>query len=416
MGVTTAMRRASSRRRSAEETLVHAKRLAPTAGICDVEEVSPQNEFGVSVFAALRPRSLSDVVTFGKGRTPVDAEVGALMEGLEFYFAEPGMSDVETLWGTARELAGQQTAAEALDQYIPLHGKQLEAEAPLLLACAHDLETREESLVPAELVFRPAPEAVQKLYGTSTNGLASGNSIEEASRFALFELIERDIWSLELARSQSRLVTPESLPEEIQDIVARANQQGLGLCIRTVPNEYGLPFFVSFLTDSNDLRLESFNGGWGCTFNASDAVMQSVLEAVQSRLGLIYAGRKQTDRLARKLAEGNTQKLADLVSEQIRKVLDSTLSTNFTDVANVSGLTDSETQLDSLIEIFREVSDAPIHQVIYSPRKSPLHFVRLIVPTLEHYKVGTPRVGSRLRAALRETAAGKSVGSDGQHS
>jgi ribosomal protein S12 methylthiotransferase accessory factor len=416
MGVTTAMRRASSRRRSADETLVHAKRMAPAAGICDVEELSPQNEFGVSVFAAMRPRSLSDVITFGKGRTPVDAEVGALMEGLEFYFAEPGVTDVKTLWATARELAGQQTAEEALNQYIPLHGKQLEAEAPLLLARAHDLETREESLVPAELVFRPAPDTVQKLYGTSTNGLASGNSIEEASRFALFELIERDIWSLELARSQSRLVAPESLPEEIQEIVARAEQQGLGLCIRTVPNDYGLPFFVSFLTDSNDLRLESFNGGWGCAFNASDAVMQSVLEAVQSRLGLIYGGRKQTDRLARKLADGNTRKIADLVSGQIGKVLDSTLSTNFTDVADVSSLTDSETQLDSLIGIFRQVSDAPIHQVIFAPRKSPLHFVRLIVPTLEHYKVGKPRVGSRLRAALRETAAGKSVGSDGQHS
>jgi hypothetical protein len=131
---------------------------------------------------------------------------------------------------------------------------------------------------------------------------------------------------------------------------------------------------------------------------------------------LIYGGRKQADRLARKLADGNTQKIADLVSGQIRKVLDSRLSASFTDVADVSGLADSETQLDSLIEIFRQVSDAPIHQVIYSPSKSPLHFVRLIVPTLEHYKVGKPRVGSRLRAALRETAAGKSVGSDGQHS
>jgi len=399
------MRRASSRRRSADETLLHARRMAPSAGISGVEELSPQNEFGVSVFAAMRPHSLSDRLTFGKGRTPVDAEVGALMEGLEFYFAEPGVSGVKTLWATARELAGQQDAEEALNQYIPLRGKALEVEAPLMLARAHDLETGEESFVPAELVFRPAPNTIQKLYGTSTNGLASGNSIEEASRFALFELIERDIWSLELARGQSRLVTPESLPEEIKEIIARADQQGLSLCIRTVPNDYGLPFFVSFLTDSNDLRLDSFNGGWGCAFSASDAVMQSVLEAIQSRLGLIYGGRKQADRLARKLAGGNTQKIADLVSGQIRKVLDATLSTSFTDLADVSSLTASETQLDSLIGIFREASDAPIHRVIYSPRKSPLHFVRLIIPTLEHYKVGKPRVGSRLRAALRESAA-----------
>ena len=413
MGVDTAMRRASSRCRSADETLVHARRMAPIAGICDVEELSPQNEFGVSVFAAVRPQSLADVVTFGKGRTPVDAEVGALMEGLEFHFAEPGASDVETLWGTAADLAGDQTTEETLRQYIPLHGKQIEIEAPFLLARAHELETREESLVPAELVFRPAPDTVQKLYGTSTNGLASGNSIEEATRFALLELIERDIWSLELARSRSRLVTLESLPEEIQEIAARDERQGLRLCVRTVPNDYGLPFFASFLTDSNDLRLESFNGGWGCGFHSSDAAMQSVLEAIQSRLGLIYGGRKQASRVARKLAGGDTRKIADMVSGQIAKVLDSTLSANFTDVADASEFTDSETHLDSLLRILRQVTNAPVHQVLYTPKESPLHVVRLIVPALEHYKVGKPRVGSRLRAALRDTAASKSAESDG---
>jgi len=84
--------------------------------------------------------------------------------------------------------------------------------ASLLLAAVQELETGDDCTIPAELIYYPAPDVGQSLFGSSTNGLASGNSVLEASIQALLELIERDIWSFELVRSSSRLVDPRACP------------------------------------------------------------------------------------------------------------------------------------------------------------------------------------------------------------
>ena len=47
--------------------------------------------------------------------------------------------------------------------------------------------------LPAELIYYPAPEVGQSLFGASTNGLASGNSPLEASiQASVWRLIERE--------------------------------------------------------------------------------------------------------------------------------------------------------------------------------------------------------------------------------
>jgi len=405
MSPAPARQRGPSRCRSAEATLAYAKRLAPTAGITEVVDITDRDRIGIPVFASVRPRSRADVVTFGKGPEPVDAEVSAYMEAIEFYFAEPGVSAIRTRWGRAHDISGADRVEDAILDFIPLHGKHPDLEAPLLLASAIDLESGEEALVPAELVFRPAPDIGQTLFGSSTNGLASGNSLEETSLFSLLELMERDIWSIELARQTSLLVAPQSLPDDVREIAERVERQGLGLKTRAVPNAYGLPFFASFLFDPRTPRFETFNGGWGCAFDPAAALTQSVMEAAQSRLGFIHGGRNQADKLARKFAPGGASQAATVVSKQIDKVSDDKASTSFADIPGVPTARPIADQLDALVRILRRVSDAPIHRVVYTSADSPLQVVRLIVATLEHYKPGKVRVGRRLRAALRGSMA-----------
>ena len=148
----------------------------------------------------------------GKGCCRVDAEVGAYMEALEFFFAEPGIGSVSTRWGSAREVAGQERADDAILDFVPLLQREVDLDGPLLLASARDLERGDECAIPAELIFYPASDVGQSLFGSSTNGLASGNSVLEASIQALLELIERDIWSFEFVRCASKLVEASSLP------------------------------------------------------------------------------------------------------------------------------------------------------------------------------------------------------------
>ena len=55
-----------------------------------------------------------------------------------------------------------------------------------------DIISNEEIFVPAHAVFHPLPPRFLGPFRTSTNGLASGNTFEEAVFHALSEVIERD--------------------------------------------------------------------------------------------------------------------------------------------------------------------------------------------------------------------------------
>ena len=143
--------------------------------------------------------------------------------------------------------------------------KRAALDAPILLASARDIETADDRAVPAELIYYPAPHVGQSLFGSSTSGLASGNSLIEATYYALAELVERDVWSFEIVRHHSMLVAGTSLPDEVRDIVERAERKGLRLIVRTVPNDYAVPFFAAFLFDPQRPCRRFFNGGWDVT-------------------------------------------------------------------------------------------------------------------------------------------------------
>jgi len=367
-------------------------------GITDVSDLTGLDDLGVSVVACVRPDSRSDSVTFGKGRTPLEAEVGARMEALEFHQAEPGNGPVSARLVSAREFfAG---ARATLEDFAPLSGGRLSNARTIDVVDARNVETGEETLVPAELVFRPAPQPQPRLFGVSTNGLASGNSLEEASACSLVELIERDIWSLELARQSSRWVDPASLPEEAGAIRDRAHARGLGFNVRAVPNDYGLPFFSCFLDDPEDLRQSTFNCGFGCAPRAEEALMQAIMEAVQGRLGRIHGGRATPAP-----AGAGTEDRTAALRKQIDKVSDASSPVCFSEVPDDEMAGSEGGQLEELLVVLRRVCGEPVHRVALTAADQPLQVTRLVVPGLEHYRVGHARVGRRLRDALKTATA-----------
>src|SRR5215210_1814714 len=93
-----------------ETTLQYAKQWARIAGISEVIDITDLDVLGVPVYVSMRPQARGDAFTFGKGLHRVDAEVGAYMEALEYFFAEPGMGHVSTRWGCARDVAGYDRA------------------------------------------------------------------------------------------------------------------------------------------------------------------------------------------------------------------------------------------------------------------------------------------------------------------
>ena len=376
-----------------ETTLLHARQWAATAGISEVTDITELDVLGVPVFVSVRPQARGEAFTFGKGLRPVDAEVGAYMEALEFYFAEPGIGDVSTHWGSARDVAGHERADDAILDFVPLLQREVDLDGPLLLASVHDLESGAERAIPAELIYYPAPDVGQSLFGSSTNGLASGNSVLEATIQALLELIERDIWSFEFVRGASKLVETASLTDEVREIVERAEQNGLQLKVRTIPNDYGIPFFAAFVFDLNNPSRKTFNGGWACDLDRDRALLRAVTEAAQSRVAFIHGGRKAPAFEVEEQEAKHVRRHMIGVSDPQQQVL-------LADIPDLAVAGNLQQKLDALIEILRRVVQEPIYRVVFTPADSPLHVVRVVVPLMENLKETRVRLGRRLKAAI----------------
>ncbi|HEY6805380.1 MAG TPA: YcaO-like family protein [Pyrinomonadaceae bacterium] len=379
-----------------ETTLLHARQLAATAGISEVRNITDLDVLGVPVFVSMRPDARGETFAFGKGLRAVDAEVGAYMEALEFYFSEPGVGPVATHWGTARDVSG---SGDAILNFAPLLQREVDLDGPLLLASVSNIENGEEGTIPAELVHFPAGEVGQSLFGSSTTGLASGNSVLEATLQALLELIERDIWSFEFVRSASRLVDPVSLPDNVGEIVERAEQNGLRLKVRCIPNDYGLPFFAVFLFDPNNPSRRTFNGGWACDLDRDRALVRAVTEAAQARVGLIHGGRK----ISALRRDGADE--APLVQQHMAGVSDEKQQVAFGEVPDLATDCSLQERLDEVIARLRWVVQEPIYRVAFTSSDSPLQVVRLVVPLMESLKENKVRIGRRLKSAIEAFGA-----------
>lgn len=383
-----------------ETTLQYARQWAVTAGISEVTDITDLDVLRVPVYVSVRAQARGESFTFGKGLHRVDAEVGAYMEALEFFFAEPGIGHVSTHWGTARDVVGQGRADDAILDFVPLLQREIALDDSLLLASARDLESGDECAIPAELIFYPAPDVGQSLFGSSTNGLASGNSLLEATIQALLELIERDIWSFEFVRGASKLVEAASLPDEVREIVERAERNGLQLKVRFVPNDYGMPFFAAFVFDLNNPSRKTFNGGWACDLDRERALVRAVTEAAQSRVAFIHGGRKVPTSRAADFTVEAKEREAKLVRQHMLGVSDPRQQTPLMDIPDLDVAGTLQQKLDAVIGRLRRVVQAPIYRVVFTPPELPLQVVRLVVPLLENLKENRVRVGRRLKRAI----------------
>ena len=352
---------------------------------------------GVPVFVSERRPSGTDPYAFGKGSFPIKSEVGAYMEAIKSHFAEPGIGQVETKWGTARDLSKDNSTDDPIFEFAPMIDRRAGPDQPLLLARAQDACNGAEGWIPAELVFNPSPDVGTILYGASSNGLASGNSVQEASVHSLYELIERDIWSLEYVRDDALKVAGDTLPQEIGNIVESAERNGLRLVVQYVPNDYGIPFFAAFLFDPRKPEQQFFHGGWGCHPERRIALTRAVTEVAQSRLVFLHGARKPE-------SWDNSAAEADRVRQQFEKISRNIPAIRFENIPELPVTATIAAQWAAAVGCLRRVVDRPIWRVIYTSDEGPLHVVRLVVPTMEHFSRSTMRIGPRLRAELEASA------------
>jgi ribosomal protein S12 methylthiotransferase accessory factor len=145
--------------------------------------------------------------------------------------------------------------------------------------------------VPAELVLLPFSEpGAAPRFGWTTNGLASGNSLEEATLHAIFEVLERDAVAMNHARDASRWLPLDELPAPLAARALAWRSRGVELIVRELPNDFGLPCFQACLHESSSTDV-NLAGGSGLHASRQIALARAVCEAAQSRLSIIHGGR-----------------------------------------------------------------------------------------------------------------------------
>lgn len=177
------------RARAPRETLRLIRPLCATAGITRLADITGLDRIGIPTFSAIRPNAQTLAVASGKGVTEDAARVSALMEGIELFHAETAA--LPQIHVSIADLTDAAAACCVRD--LPLwRNAVVNPTSPMSWTSGRDLlHAGQDAYVPTDLVLLNARRGVDS-FVRSSNGLASGCILSEATLAALYELIERD--------------------------------------------------------------------------------------------------------------------------------------------------------------------------------------------------------------------------------
>jgi ribosomal protein S12 methylthiotransferase accessory factor len=390
----------SVRSQSLAVTVRRARTLARSLGITRVTDITRLDTVGVPVFASIRPDAQpgSLCVNAGKGLRMDEARVGAYMEAIEFAFAEYNRSGLPVVEIPAGQVYEGAARPESILDFCPQMGTAIPLDAALPCVAAEDIATGERFLVPAELVFLPFPatDGSPRYFGANSNGLASGNSVLEATVHGLAEVIERDICSFYQMDDDSALVVADTLPVALRRVLRGIERAGLTLYVRSVANRFGLPFFTATVVDEHRIDPVYVNGGQGCHPSPDVAVTRAVTEALQSRLSFIHGGRDDlTDTYAR-YAHWTPARRTRQARRIIARAARRDPSVRFDEVEAGPAAPTLSALVQVMADAVARVHATRILRVVYTARSLPLQVVRILVPGLEFFTLTSARVGHRL--------------------
>ncbi len=229
-----------------EETLRRIEPKVPAVGITRVADITNLDRIGIPVFSCIRPTAESGAITVynGKGATVEESRISAIMEGVERYSSE--LHDRKVHLAPYQEMFAHGQVLDPKDLILP---KEAEVDRLMPWIEGYDIANDQQIIVPAHAVFHPLPPNYRGPFRTNTNGLASGNTFEEAVFHALSEVIERDAWSLvEACRDTGPCV--ENIDDEtIADMQKKFADAQVEVRVRDITSDIGIPTMAAVADD-----------------------------------------------------------------------------------------------------------------------------------------------------------------------
>ncbi|MHC2572625.1 MULTISPECIES: YcaO-like family protein [Rhizobium] len=301
------------------------RRLLPfsrRAGITRLADLTGLDRLGLPVAQAIQPAALSEVTSLGRGLTLMEAAVGAIMEGLERFFAERIPSS-DCFLATADEL---RIDAALLENLLLPHAGTAWRSLPIPWTLAVDVASGAPQPVPLELVHTcytdPEPQG-DGLFIRTTTGLACHSTARDAFAHGLFECIERDA----IARAftthgffDRRRIATSHIGPKVEHILSVTRTQGIAFALWHAPSPTDLPVIWCQAIEAGaaEPTLALPTEGHSAGFTVETAAASAMLEALSARAGAISGARDDQTR------EHYRKSTDPLVADARRLILEAT--------------------------------------------------------------------------------------------
>ena len=422
----------STRVKSLEYTLAKIIPICKDIGVTRISDITYMDKLYIPNFSAILPNTEDSIWVYsGKGVTKQHAKASALMESIERYCSLPSTYSKSFIHGTYLELSKIYKKVlhpnEVVEPVEPIYNDK---ESIIDYVRGFDLLKNEDVLVPAQLVFSKfsaKSPSINVFPYSHTNGLASGNVLEEAICHGLCEVIERDAISiadlcsssipysilenitksLKNADNGSYLINP--IPEDkfvddstiypnvniseiveefepIKFLVRKFTDAGISLLIKDITQkDIGIPTFVASSVEwiTNDYGY--FAKGYGTHPDSRIALIRAITELSQTRAVNIHGARD------------DLKKIQYRDNDEIYKRKWQFITSSSTHTNNNKNIAFSEIKtyikkdiLDDIKLILIKLKKAGLKRAIVVDLTNPnvgIPVVRIIVPGLETFEV-----------------------------
>ncbi len=374
-------------------TLELVERVRGVAGMDEIIEISGCDRTGIPAFMCDRIRPDGSRTTHtGKGLTHTQARVSLMMEAVERYSSEYRDEYFGSLVkGSYNSLRSGQNVLDPRELILSAYS-EYNPDAEFFWARCFELISGTEILVPACEIYHPFALDGLKVVNTHTNGLASGNTIEEAIFHGLCELIERDSWSIAQFNSEpGEAVVVENSPESefLVRIVEMFEEAGIRVTAKNITSEIGVPVMAAFASDTLQPEMMIMDG-FGAHLDPRVAMARALLELAVTRS--VFLKKYGCDGLRHSL-------YAAAAEEDNRFYCDSEISLGEM-AAQFSG--DIREDVEIVLGKLRACGFEKVIAIDLSREDMGIPVVRVIVPGLENFCFDKGRRGPRLYGNSQE--------------
>jgi ribosomal protein S12 methylthiotransferase accessory factor len=377
-----------------EETINWVKGKLKAAGVTRVAEITHLDRVGIPVYSAIRPSAAEGAVSIyaGKGATKDQAKASAMMEAFERYSAELSEETENNLISACfGEMDRCMDPKSLILPNLPFDPQKKE----LNWVKAVNINDNNEYLVPANSVFHPYVTSNDtSLFKSNTNGLASGNRVEEAIFHGMMEVIERDAWSVfETKRKKAVEIDLGSIENPIiKELLDKFKKEGIDVKLVNLTSDIEAATIAAVSDDTVLKDPALLTLGVGTHLDPEIAVMRALTEVAQSRATQIHGTREDTTRAVfmRKAGYERMKRMNKHWFGESGEVID------LGKIKNNAGDSFKE-DIKMSMNLLEKAGFKDVLFVDLTREEIEIPVVRVIIPGLEVYSIDTTRVGKRLR-------------------